>query len=522
MSETIYLKNISGQNFFIPEINQSKAIGSDPNKVWKVNRSILDENTLVRGLVNAGKFIVVDYQEPSEPIAEIESKPKARDVSSIKEENSVDRHLKNLGPSKKIEEKVDDVFSFGDASIQKKENNTKIEIVENKIETIKKTEPNKPNVWWRGPANDMGGYGKMNRYCLQGLYESGVHIELDMHNIPSIRNTIPLTEGMEEMLNNKVSPKAPSVWAIMPPKFPTRQGKIIYFTMLESGAIHPSFLKKLNNADEIWVPSKFNMNVLQQEDLKADLHHIPLGVDTSIYNKKEVTPKDRSKFNIVTKGFTFISVFGWSLRKGNDVLLKSYLKSFDGNDDVTLLIVSRLNGSSSVENIKRIREEISSYIRTYSKSPNNHPHIVHIGVGIPEQDMPLLYNMCNCFVMPSRGEGFGLPYIEAGACGLPVIATRCGGQLDFLNDENAYLVDIEGYGMEKQEIKDISSYYEDVPFAVLGQTAISQLAEMMREVYINRRESSERGEILMRHIQENFTWDKAVQKIHERIVAGQR
>ena len=43
---------------------------------------------------------------------------------------------------------------------------------------------------------------------------------------------------------------------------------------------------------------------------------------------------------------------------------------------------------------------------------------------IPDQDLTRLYNTCTVFVMPSLDEGFGLPAIEAMACGRPVIASR--------------------------------------------------------------------------------------------------
>ncbi len=43
---------------------------------------------------------------------------------------------------------------------------------------------------------------------------------------------------------------------------------------------------------------------------------------------------------------------------------------------------------------------------------------------VPEQEMPLLFNLAKCFVFPSLYEGFGLPPLEAMACGVPVICSN--------------------------------------------------------------------------------------------------
>jgi len=50
------------------------------------------------------------------------------------------------------------------------------------------------------------------------------------------------------------------------------------------------------------------------------------------------------------------------------------------------------------------------------------------------------YRQCDIFVFTSFMEGFGLPPLEAMACGVPVITTDCGGVRDFANNSNSILV----------------------------------------------------------------------------------
>jgi len=52
-----------------------------------------------------------------------------------------------------------------------------------------------------------------------------------------------------------------------------------------------------------------------------------------------------------------------------------------------------------------------------------------------------LYKNCNALVAPSRGEGFGLPMAEAMLFKLPVITTNFGGQKDFCDNENSWLIE---------------------------------------------------------------------------------
>lgn len=50
---------------------------------------------------------------------------------------------------------------------------------------------------------------------------------------------------------------------------------------------------------------------------------------------------------------------------------------------------------------------------------------------------------CDCFVLSSRGETFGVVYAEAMLIGLPVIATTCGGPEEFVQSSNGLLVPME-------------------------------------------------------------------------------
>lgn len=69
----------------------------------------------------------------------------------------------------------------------------------------------------------------------------------------------------------------------------------------------------------------------------------------------------------------------------------------------------------------------------------DHKEIIRLGF-VPEDDLVALYNCATVFVMPSLYEGFGLPILEAMACGCPVITSK-EGSLPEVAGNAAYFVD---------------------------------------------------------------------------------
>jgi glycosyltransferase involved in cell wall biosynthesis len=57
---------------------------------------------------------------------------------------------------------------------------------------------------------------------------------------------------------------------------------------------------------------------------------------------------------------------------------------------------------------------------------------------VPNEDLVALYNAAAALVLPSFNEGFGLPVVEAMACGLPVAASRAGSLPEVLGDAGVY------------------------------------------------------------------------------------
>ncbi|MBC7225158.1 MAG: glycosyltransferase family 4 protein, partial [Anaerolineae bacterium] len=59
---------------------------------------------------------------------------------------------------------------------------------------------------------------------------------------------------------------------------------------------------------------------------------------------------------------------------------------------------------------------------------------------VADEDLPALYSGADCFAYPSLYEGFGLPPLEAMACGTPVLASHAGALAEVVGDA-AWVVD---------------------------------------------------------------------------------
>lgn len=76
-------------------------------------------------------------------------------------------------------------------------------------------------------------------------------------------------------------------------------------------------------------------------------------------------------------------------------------------------------------------------------SERNLNESVHLKGRLNREEVSRYMKQSDCFVLASNSETFGVVYIEAIASGLPVIATKCGGPEDFVNEKNGILIPLD-------------------------------------------------------------------------------
>lgn len=164
---------------------------------------------------------------------------------------------------------------------------------------------------------------------------------------------------------------------------------------------------KLKNAMEVYTNKKIVV--------------IPNIVNTSIFNYIESNEP---------RSFKFISISNLKLSKRVNLTIEAFSQEFKG-ENVELIIIGDGPEKEKLINLcekLNIKEQVKFLGAVERFNINKH------------------LNSSSAFVLPSSFETFGIVYIEALSCGLPIIATKCGGPEDFFEESMGYLIEVDDLG----------------------------------------------------------------------------
>lgn len=192
-------------------------------------------------------------------------------------------------------------------------------------------------------------------------------------------------------------------------------GKTLFYFPFDSKDIYKGAKEVMECMDIRVAMSKFAQKLLKDQ-VGMDSHYIPHGVDPLIYRPlpKSIIEQTR-KDNGWEGKFVVGSVARNQSRKNLPALYKAFAKFAEGKDDVVLFMHcdpqdpqgTDLNDMAEKVGIK---EKVIYGMRRFT-------------MGVPEFKINLAYNMMDCHVLSTTGEGFGLPIIESMAAGTPNICT---------------------------------------------------------------------------------------------------
>lgn len=306
----------------------------------------------------------------------------------------------------------------------------------------------KKKVLVKGPALSLSGYGEQTRFALRSLREHEDKFDIYLFNIPWGKTgwTIEQSEETEWLTqlmaktHGYIQQKLPfdiSIQVTIPNEFEKIASVNIGYTAgIETTKVSPQWIDKARLMDKIIVVSNHSKTVFDLTEYK--LQHPQTG---EVIDFKNTTPIEVVHFPVkkveskqleldLQTDFNFLSVVQWGPRKNAEVTITSFYEEFKNDANVGLVMKVNIAKNCMMDRIA-CEKRLESIKKNYSDAKCK-VYLLH--GNMTEEEMAGLYRhpKIKAIVSTTHGEGFGLPLFEAVCAGLPVIAPKWSGHVDFL------------------------------------------------------------------------------------------
>jgi len=286
---------------------------------------------------------------------------------------------------------------------------------------------------WEGSQFVHHSLAHVNRQLCLGLLASG-QVELGLISFEPAKfdgAAEPAFRPLAERMGRPLADPAVTIRHEWPPRFdPPAAGAWVMIQPWEYGGIPQDWVAPMRDkVDEIWAPSAWLKDCYVRSGIPEDqVVVVPNGVDCQVFRP------EGERFPLRTaKSCKILFLGGTIARKGIDLLLDSYCRTFRASDDVCLVIKAQGGGVYA-------GLDMPERLRKLSEEDPQAPEIEYRTDDLTDAQIAALYRSCDLLALPYRGEGFGLPIAEAMASGLPVLVTARGGAQDFSREPWAYLI----------------------------------------------------------------------------------
>ena len=276
------------------------------------------------------------------------------------------------------------------------------------------------------------------------------------------------------------------------------RGFIIKWAIFEANKLSDDYLSYLDRSHLIWAPSTWAADILKASGLDNEkIHIVPEGVDPNIYN-----PFGRA-FRGDDPVFRFLMCGKFEARKGHSELLDGFKLAFGQHQNVELHLKADYFWGSE-EQVQLKKNELIEQIETLGLK-----NVRPIFGAISEQQLSFLYKHADAFVFPSRAEGWGLPLIEAIACGSPVASTFYSGHTEYLTQIRDKITELSHNMMPIECPEFISFWGERGDWAVVEP---NQIAEKLLELKKNILSKNKLALEASHFVRNNFSWRHAAER----------
>lgn len=366
------------------------------------------------------------------------------------------------------------------------------------------------SVKYCGSALDYSGYGEANRHDIAALVSAGIDVTCQVPKYtPEISDFGKLGEMVRERANKKI-PYHIKILHTTPNVYPAYYEPNVYHigrVFWETDKLPDDFARPLALVDEIWTGSEFNAKAIRKAGVQKPIHIIPEAIDTSLDVDSIV------KYTIdEPDSFKFYSIFEWTERKNPLALLEAYWREFEGDKNVGLYLKTYVDGFTPDKKV-----EIDTQIRKL-KAKLNLSHYAPLYLFRKLMDRNQIYRFhktFDCFVSSHRGEGWGIPQMEAMLMGKPVISTNCGGIHEYVEDKVDGMLVSHTLTPIVENTRNQQWYCQDQNWATIN---IDGLRNAMRSVYSSSPTDVARmGEAARKNVIKRFSTEVVGQLMKSRL-----
>jgi glycosyltransferase involved in cell wall biosynthesis len=222
-----------------------------------------------------------------------------------------------------------------------------------------------------------------------------------------------------------------------------------YDRQVDSLAMH-----NLRRADYLIADSEYTQRMLVEKlGCMADKIQVGLlGIDHDTFKPQPVTDSFRARYQLEPACRHLLYVGSENPRKNLSSLIRALPMIQAEIPNVRLL---KVGTPEYIENYRRLQKEIHAL--------NLEDTVIFID-HVPQEDLATLYSAVDVFVFPSLYEGFGMPPLEAMACGAPVICSNAASLLEVVGDAALTLapLDVEGWADAICEILSNNTLRQDL------------------------------------------------------------
>jgi glycosyltransferase involved in cell wall biosynthesis len=364
------------------------------------------------------------------------------------------------------------------------------------------------NVQYIGPSLDYSGYGEACRNDIGALVSQGIEVSC---RIPRYTREQADYQEMGKIVSQledrpldyffKIIHTTPDQFKKFHEPGKYNIGRVIW----ETTKLPPEFAENCHLMDEVWTASEFNKQAILDSGVTKPIFVIPEAISTTV--KPESIKPYHCKAD---RTFAFYSIFEWTERKNPDALLRAYWSEFTDKDDVSLVIKTYVDDFSVTK-----RQEISQAIGAI-KAALNQKYYPPVYLYRDLMDRPQVYRFhrsFHCFVSTHRGEGWGVPQMEAMLLGKPIISSNVGGIHEYLTHKKDALL----LPVEMIPVTNTRNTHWYLPDQKWGKVEIQDVRKTMRWAYDNKDKAEKIGQTARKTVLDKFSFDAVGKLMFDRL-----